>query len=245
MLFSFKPKTRFIDLLDGFVDIHNHILPSIDDGADTVEDSINLIDNLTEIGISHFIPTPHTIADVHPNSPQTITVARKKLEAALKNKGIASPIKNVSSEYMMDSSLIQLIQDNNILPLKDNYVLVEMSYLQPPINLEEILFEITNSGWIPVLAHPERYNFYGGVLPPYQNLKKLGCLFQLNMLSLGNYYGKAVNRTATELLKSDFYDFIGSDVHHMRHIENLKDLKLKGDTGIYQKLIENTKYRFS
>jgi len=118
-----------------------------------------------------------------------------------------------------------------VLTLKDKYVLVEMSYLNAPIHLYDIIFDLQVAGYKPVLAHPERYNFYHNNFNEYLRLKNAGCLFQVNLLSTVGYYGSAVAETAKELLNKGLIDFVGSDVHHKKHIESfdkkvlLKDLQ--------------------
>ena len=141
MLSIFSPKTFLWDLLVGFTDVHNHILPGIDDGAKTVEESIDLINELNNLGFKEFIATPHTMNDYYPNTYETITNAHNTVQQALTKK--LSNIKiGYSSEYMMDSHFENLLEENKIIPLKDSLILVEMSYLQPPINLEEIIYKI-------------------------------------------------------------------------------------------------------
>lgn len=227
MLSIFNKSYYLRDLLTDFVDIHNHILPGIDDGAKTVEDSITLIKELHTIGITRFINTPHTMNSYYPNTSESILDASRLLKLELKTHNLEHIVTKASSEYMMDSNFEALLENNSILPLHNNYILVEMSYLQPPINLEEIIYKINLAGYQPVLAHPERYAYYHNNLEYYKTLKTLGCLFQLNMLSLSNHYGIAIKKTAHLLLKTQMIDFIGSDTHHIRHIETLKTITLK------------------
>ena len=99
-----------------------------------------------------------------------------------------------------------------------------MSYLNPPLNLHEILFNIQIAGYKPILAHPERYNFYHQNFKEYQKLKEAGCLFQLNLLSLSNYYGRHIHTIALKLLKENLYDFVGTDTHHQRHLDALEKI---------------------
>ena len=118
----------------------------------------------------------------------------------------------------MDESFYHLIEKENLLVLKENYVLVEMSYLYPPLNLYDIIFHLQVAGYKPVLAHPERYNFYHSNLNEYKKLKKVGCFFQMNILSSAGYYGPEVAKTADYLLQNNMIDFVGSDVHHEKHL---------------------------
>lgn len=221
MLHFFKQKKTYLrDLIpDNFVDIHSHLLPGIDDGASTIEESANLINGLEEIGFKKFITTPHIMGEIWRNTSNSINEKLDSTVSEIKVPNIHNRLK-AAAEYMMDGEFTELFKKEKLLCLKDNYVLVEMSYLNPPIQLYEILFELQVAGYQPVLAHPERYLFYHEPsLSDYRKLKKVGCLFQLNMLSTTGYYGERVAKTANLLLKNGLIDFVGSDVHHKRHLE--------------------------
>ncbi len=218
MIFFKKNKPFLKDLIpNDYIDIHSHLLPGIDDGAKTIEDSLNLINGLKDIGFSEFIATPHVIRNVWDNSRSKIEETHKATSLELKSNAITNNF-NVAAEYMMDESFKNLFEEEKLLTLKDNYVLVEMSYLYPPLNLYDIIFNLQVAGYAPVLAHPERYNFYHSNLNEYKRLKKVGCLFQMNMLSSVGYYGPEVAKTADYLLQNKMIDFVGSDVHHDKHI---------------------------
>ena len=134
----------------------------------------------------------------------------------------------------------------DLFPLKENYVLVEMSYLQPPINLDLIIHNIVMKGYIPVLAHPERYTFYHHKKHYYQTLKQLGCLLQLNLLSLSDHYGKNIQKMAMYLLEENLIDFVGSDVHNENQINRLSNLVLtKNQKQWVPQIIKKTKESFS
>ena len=129
---------------------------------------------------------------------------------------------------MLDNFLIKKMNNQSLLCLKDKYLLVELSYLQPPINLSELLFELQLNGYKPVLAHPERYKYYFNNYKQLQKIKNSGCLFQLNLMSVVGYYGENTKSLATRLLRDRFIDFVGSDIHHKGHLEVFsKKFKLK------------------
>lgn len=219
MIHFFKQKPYLRDLIpNNHIDIHSHLLPGIDDGAVTVEDSENLIKGLQEIGISKFITTPHVMSDVWKNTSNGIN---EKLSATIQKLKISNGNTHIkaAAEYMIDAEFRELFHKERLLTLKENFVLVEISYLSPPIQLYEILYELQTMGYQPVLAHPERYNFYHQSMDEYKKLKNVGCLFQLNMLSATGYYGEHVAKIANSLVRECLIDFIGSDVHHNRHLE--------------------------
>ena len=147
---------------------------------------------------------------------------------------------------MLDSHFENLLKQEHLFTLKSNYVLIEMSYFQPPINLEALIFKIKLKGYIPVLAHPERYTYYHNNLNYFNRLKALGCLFQLNLLSLSEYYGKSVQKTANYLLNENLIDFAGTDAHNMYQVETLTNLILsKKRASKMLEVIQNTNTTFS
>lgn len=226
---------------EGFVDIHSHLLPGIDDGAKDLDNSIELITKMSSYGIKNFITTPHVLGDVYPNSSETI---RKKLEEVKKElikRNLTDINIRAAAEYMMDEQFSILLEKNDILTLKDNFILVEMSYFNAPYNLYDILFEIQLKGYKPILAHPERYVFYHNSLDNFYKLKKAGCLFQLNLLSLTEIYGKGVQKTSEKLLKENMYDFVGTDTHHFNHLNALQKISTKKNFGKLELLLNNNK----
>lgn len=227
MFSIFNKKFYLKDLLEGTIDIHNHILPGIDDGAPEIEDSLALIDRFGELGVKHFIATPHIMNDYYPNTPQTVSAALQKVTAALEAAGKTDVKIKAAAEYMMDHSFLDVLENEEILCLHEDYVLVEMSYFQAPINLNEILFKLQTQKYRPVLAHPERYAYYHSKkLEKYKELKERGCHFQLNILSLLGHYGSNIQAAAFALLDNNMIDFIGTDTHQLRHLEKLAAAKI-------------------
>ncbi|WP_075342111.1 tyrosine-protein phosphatase [Tenacibaculum agarivorans] len=233
------PLTEFFT--DDFVDIHSHLLPGIDDGAKDIDHSISLIKKMSSYGIKNFITTPHVLGDVYPNSTETIKNTLLEVQNALKEHNLNDISINAAAEYMMDEKFMERLAVGDILTLKDNYVLVEMSYFNAPYNLYDILFEIQLKGYKPVLAHPERYIFYHNDFQNFYKLKKAGCLFQLNLLSLTEQYGKSVKATAEKLIKENLYDFVGSDTHHHNHLNLMPKIGTKKVLKKIQDFIINNK----
>lgn len=228
MLSFFKSKPHLKDLLsEDYIDIHSHLLPGIDDGAKTIGETAKLATAFKEIGISQFITTPHISHYIWNNTSQTIIENSIETKLALESNNIKMPFL-AAAEYFMDDWFENHFKTEKLLTLKDNYVLVEMSYMNAPVQLYKILFDLQVAGYIPVLAHPERYLFYHKNLNEYEKLKKAGCLFQLNLLALVGYYGERINAIANHLLKKRMYDFTGTDVHHSKHINSFNQ-KIKTD----------------
>ena len=227
---------------NGFVDMHSHLLPGIDDGAKDLDASIALIEKMSSYGIKNFITTPHILGDVYPNTPEIIKSKLKEVKDELLRRNITDVKIDAAAEYMMDEQFSAIIEKNEeILTLKDNLILVEMSYFSPPINLYDILFQLQLKGYKPILAHPERYNSYHTNFQDYYKLKRAGCLFQLNLLSLTEQYGKYVQKTAEKLLKENMYDFVGTDTHHQNHLQLLQKVSTKKNFKKIEQLLLNTK----
>ncbi len=229
ILFFFKKSyPLLVDIIpENYVDIHSHLLPGIDDGAKNIDETISMISELKKLGFSKFVTTPHIMTFVWENSRKIIEDTLNLTVKNLENSGTLTPIKS-GAEYMMDMNFLKIFKEEKLLTLKDDYVLVEMSYINAPIQLYDIIFELQVEGYIPVLAHPERYNFYHNNINEYKKLKNSGCLFQLNLLSTTGYYGPQISKSADVLLQNNLIDFVGSDVHHQKHIDFLsKKIVLK------------------
>jgi len=240
----FKSKPALQELIpNNHVDIHSHLIPGIDDGAQTFEDTMRLTKALQAFGISQLITTPHVIEYVWDNSRDFIKAKEADTRIELEKKQITIPF-HAAAEYMMDDHFVQLFKTEDLLTLKDKYVLVEMSYINPPIQLYSILFDLQVAGYIPVLAHPERYLFYHHNFQEYDKLKKAGCLFQLNLLSTVGYYGEGIAKIAEKLLKNGMYSFVGSDVHHDNHIAAFdQKVKFKDLTPLNEAIANNQFFR--
>ena len=239
-LFNFKPKLSEL-IPSNYVDIHSHVLPGIDDGAKNINESKFLMEAMIGFGFKKCITSPHTMANVYNNTIETITTAKKTVETNLPDLAKKLDLK-AASEYFIDENFIENFKSNPLLTIKDNYVLVEMSFLNPPIQLHEYLFELQLAGYQPVLAHPERYVFYHNNFPAFETLKKMGLKFQLNLLSSVGYYGPDVLKAANNLLKQGFIDFVGSDIHHKQHIDSFARKVILKETKAFEIAIENNQF---
>lgn len=244
MFLFFKNKPVLKDLIpSNYVDIHSHLLPGIDDGALTFEQTLELVQALQGFGVSQFITTPHIMYQVWDNTKESVLAVKDQTIFKLEKNEIRVPFR-AASEYLMDNQFVKLFQTAELLTLKDNYVLVEMSYINAPMQLYNILFDLQVAGYIPVLAHPERYTFYHNNFDEYVKLKRVGCLFQLNLLAVVGYYGEAIAKIAEQLLQKGMYDFVGSDVHHNKHIASFEEkVKLKDVTALKEVISNNQFFR--
>ena len=245
MLSFFKNKPSLQDIIpNNFIDIHSHLLPGIDDGSKSMEDTFILYKKMKGIGIEQFITTPHVINHIWENSRESIEALEAKTKKKLESNFPEVKFK-AAAEYMIDIDLISLFNQEKLLTLKDNHVLVEMSYVNPPIQLYDIIFEIQLAGYIPVLAHPERYLFYYSNFTEYHKLKKAGCLFQLNLLSTVGYYGENVTKIAEKLLKKGMINFVGSDIHHQNHVASFQNkINFKDISPLKEAIFNNSFFKF-
>lgn len=229
MISLFKPKSKKNYNLSWLVgDMHSHLLPGIDDGSPDVETSKVLISGLQELGLERFIATPHIYAEIHPNDRRTITAAQQQLNQALAADGGFGALQiDAAAEYMIDDSFRGYFEEQQpsqqphqhppmLLPQRQ--VLVEMSYQYERQDFYDQLFQLQLQGLTPVLAHPERYGYYHNEPKVYKRIKERGCRFQLNILSLSGYYGDGVRKMAQLLVKEGMIDYVGTDLHHPKHL---------------------------
>ena len=239
-MFFFNKRTILKDLIpDDHIDFHSHLLFGIDDGAKSFEDTLGLVQSLIGFGIKQFITTPHVMQHVWENSSASIIARQNEVQVLLQQHQIDVSFK-AAAEYLMDDHFVQLFKKQPLLTLKDNYVLVEMSYINAPIQLYDILFDLQVAGYKPILAHPERYTFYHHNFEEYRKLKKAGCLFQLNLLSVVGYYGEGVAKTAQKLLTEGLIDFASSDTHHQKHIAAYDEKVLLKNSKPLEEAIANS-----
>ena len=140
-------------------DIHSHLIPNIDDGCTNLENSINCIKNLKEMGFNKIVTTPHIMAGVYPNTSEIINTGLELLKQSLIEANIDVVIE-AAAEYKIDELFAEYLANDNLLTFGDNYVLIELSFVAPPVNLEEVIFSMRTKGYKPILAHPERYRYW-------------------------------------------------------------------------------------
>lgn len=218
-LFSKESKIKKSGLLDKKSDVHSHILYGVDDGVQQLEESLQILRELENLGIETLWCTPHIMEDI-PNQTNFLQERFLQLEQAYKGKIQL----HLAAEYMIDTVFNKRLLDKDLLPHGElkNHLLVETSYFNPPLNLDQTLKDIYSTGYYPLLAHPERYAYM--TEEDYSKLKAEGIRFQLNLLSLKGMYGKMAQKKAEWILSKGFYDQVGSDIHSISQIHALNDL---------------------
>jgi protein-tyrosine phosphatase len=226
MFSIFKSKAKIPVNLSTFFtqDMHSHILPGIDDGAPDVATSLSLIKGMQHAGIKQFFGTPHIMAELHRNTKNTIEQAYQALKSALAQEGIDIPL-HYAAEYMLDEGFLHHL-NGGLLTLYNNYVLIETPFYQEPIDIEDVLFKMETAGYKGILAHPERYHYIDEKLKVLDKYIDRGFKLQLNFLALSGYYGPKERDVANKILDAGLYSFVGTDLHHERHLSRLSNMVL-------------------
>lgn len=219
-------------------DMHSHLIPGIDDGAQDVVASLELIKGLIHLGYKKLITTPHIMWDMYQNTPEIILNGLERLRRALQLEGMQIEV-NAAAEYFLDDHVTELLNRKAaLLPVNGKMVLVEFSMAFPSLNIKNVLFDMQMQGYQPILAHPERYIYLENAKNFYDELKEAGCLFQVNLLSLTGYYGKSVTDLANYLIKKGYYNLAGTDLHNTRQLQSLHNPVL---TDGLKKLLDSCK----
>lgn len=195
-------------IFQGMTDYHSHLLPGVDDGVQTPEESLEILRLYEELGIREVWFTPHIMEDI----PNTTAGLRSRFEQF--QKLYTGNIRlHLAAEYMLDNLFKERQAHRDLLPLgvEGNHLLVETSYFNPPVDLYTMLEKIKLAGYFPVLAHPERYVYMEET--DYRRLKELGVRFQLNLPSLVGGYGHWVKKKAEWLRMQSMITLYGTDIH--------------------------------
>lgn len=195
-------------ILRGMTDYHSHLLPGVDDGVQTVEESLEILRLYEQLGIHEVWFTPHIMEDI----PNTTSGLRSRFEQF--QKRYTGNIRlHLAAEYMLDNLFKERLAHRDLLPIGEegNHLLVETSYFNPPMDLYGMIEKIKSAGFVPVLAHPERYTYME--IKEYHRLKEAGVMFQSNLPSLVGAYGGLVKKKVEELYAKAMINLYGTDTH--------------------------------
>ena len=220
-LFGKKKNENPFDFSKIVVDMHSHLVPGIDDGSQSLEESIDLIRSLKNLGYKKIITTPHIMADRYKNTPEIIKTGLKKIRQVLENQRIEIEI-DAAAEYLIDDLFVTKIKEGELLTMGDNFILVELSYFIEPPNLNNVFFELQTNGYNVILAHPERYTYWHENFEKYQDLYDRGIYLQLNINSLTGWYSKESMHIAQKLIDNKLIKFLGSDTHNAVYMNELQ-----------------------
>jgi protein-tyrosine phosphatase len=222
------PPASFSDLQ---CDMHSHFIPGIDDGARTLNDSLALITAFEQMGFRKVITTPHVMSDHYRNTSDIILRGLDSIKEEAAKRGLSVSIE-AAAEYYLDYDLEQKLKQEPLLTFGKNYLLFELSFMNPPDHLFHFCFEAQMKGYRPVLAHPERYSYWHRDFEKFETLVEKGVLLQLNLNSLVGYYSPEVRKMAEKLIQAGLVSFLGSDCHHDGHLRVLE--KIPGNNAFNQ-----------
>ena len=219
--FNRKPQSLF----EGLCDMHNHLLPGIDDGSKDLSMSIKMLESYHKLGFKSVIPTPHIYQDLYPNTPKSISDSFKQLREVKSLENVPS-LDFYGAEYMVDETFMKNLEIGvPSLILCSRYLLLEINFFGGTQLLDKACFQLLQKKTTPILAHPERYMLIDK-LDQFKDLKEKGFYFQLNALSLMGHYGRQVKQKAEMILNAGLYDFVATDAHHNENLEKLKLLRI-------------------
>ena len=225
-MFSFFKKNKGPGRLWFETDIHCHIIPGVDDGCPDVETSMQILDEMHSLGLRRVIASPHVTEVTFENSRDTLEPAYRQLQQRMSQAGAGSvPEVMYSSENRLDGLFTKNFENDSLITIPGNdgrYVLIENAFVQEPWDLDNIIFRLQVKGYRPIMAHPERFVYYHEHPERYERLHSV-VPFQVNMLSLAGYYGKTVRKVAESMIDKGFVDFLGTDIHNLRHTAAIRE----------------------
>lgn len=231
------------------IDLHTHILPSVDDGPADIEESIRIVRDGMEDGVSAFVLTPHVKDEGDWERLDLIRQAFISLKDECAARGIGARL-IIGAEFLLTPSLPERLKKNSTLTINGagRHVLIELPFHQFPIYAEDRVFQLLLDGFIPVIAHPERYTYLNKKWDVFKKWAESGVMFQVNTGSLNGKYGIIVKWRAKSLLKNGLVNFLGSDIHSSKDKrcsfrDALKVVRhVKSDNGIILTAEEFSKY---
>ena len=221
----FKKKEPLLDPVDFSVvhtDIHSHFIPGIDDGAQTMEESLELIKRMKQLGFKKIITTPHVMSDYYRNTKENILEGKKQVVDELERNYLKIQF-DASAEYYLDDDLERKVMENEVIPIQNKYLLFELPFISEPMHLDSFIFSVQTQGYNLILAHPERYSYWQNDKGKYHKLKDKDVFFQINLNSLSGYYGPDIKAMAEWLIDEDLVELVGTDCHRMDHLDILEN----------------------
>lgn len=223
------------------VDIHSHLLPHLDDGVKSFEESIAILKAFEDMGYQKIITTPHIMKEYYDNTRDTIAEQYEALTQKIIEEKLNIEVEFAAEYYLDEFFLEKLSNKEPLLHFGENFVLVETSFYNPPVFLKDVFFQMHTLGYKPVLAHPERYIYLYNHSRMLDELMDMQIYFQINLGSLVNYYGSSARKLANSMLDKNYVHFLGSDCHNLHHLEIIrKTLKSKSYQSIsFDNLLNN------
>lgn len=221
-------------------DMHSHFIPGVDDGAQTMDDSLQLLQKMQALGYKKCITTPHIKMDIYPNSEEKLRRVFYQLQEEKVRAGIGIEVE-LAAEYYLDDTFAERLKERELLCFgKQRYVLMEFSFTTPPVFEEDTFKRVLDRGYIPILAHFERYLYFHGKPEVAEKYRKMGVNTQMNLLSLTGHYGPDIRKQAERMVDDCLFDFVGTDAHRIQHLQLLEDhLSLPYLAELGKRLVKN------
>jgi len=216
-----------VDLSIFKVDMHSHLIPNIDDGSKSIDETINLLLKFESMGYRKIITTPHIMSDHYPNTKEVILKGLSDVRRELSKLNL-DIILEAAAEYYFDYELMKnVINKEKLLVFGDNYLLVEFPFHSKPNEIETLFFQLLLQGYKPVIAHFERYLYFNDFVYLAREWREKGIFIQLNFSSIFNFYGSEVRYRAEKLIDSEQVDFAASDCHNVENLILLESNRSK------------------
>lgn len=221
------------------IDMHCHLIPSVDDGSRCIEESIECLQTLKEVGYKKVFVTPHFQHPRFPNDEDDIIRRYEHLCNAAAEAGVEIELGGIAGEYRIDSGFKPRMENPRFLKVAGKYLLVEFSLHHQMPGCDEMIFELQMNGYEVILAHPERYPYLNIDGTRIEQLLNQGVLFQVNILSFGGFYGEEAQRRAFAMVDRGWISFLGTDTHNALYCQALREVS---NSRKVEKLIEKHKF---
>lgn len=227
-MFDFLFKKRKYEPIPIFevlgTDMHCHLVPKVDDGSKCIEESVECMKALASVGYKKMILTPHFQTPRFENDEDDIVRRYEEMKRQASDMGVEIDFCGIGGEYRIDSGFAKRLENPRFLQIGGKYVLVEFSLHQQMMGCDEMIFDMQMKGYEVILAHPERYPYLNVGGSRMEQLKNQGVFFQVNVLSLGGFYGEEAKRRAFEMVEGGLVEFLGTDTHNSMYAQALIDL---------------------
>ncbi len=206
--------------MSGYVDLHLHYVPGVDDGVRTLDESRQMLEGLKAVGYERCVATPHIRSGMFENRKAGLEQGFRDVSEQL--VGAAIPLLGLASEHFFDDVFWQLFERREVLPYPgNNAILVELHPDRWPRGLTERFFQMQVRGLRPMLAHPERYSPLANDTDALDALLDAGAMTQLDLMSLVGHYGDRPRRVAERMLEEGAYDIACSDAHRPEDVDRV------------------------
>jgi protein-tyrosine phosphatase len=230
--------------VSGYIDLHLHYVPGVDDGVSTIDEALQVCRGLKSLGYGRLVTTPHIREGMFENDRAGLTSAFEQLVAQLGNDPTL-PSLGLSAEHHCDSQLLARIEGDGLMPYPGGHaLLLELPNEALPVALDRLVFRIASKGYRTVLAHPERYVPLFKRTDPVDKLLDQDVALQLDLMSLVGKYGRAARKAAERMLEEGAYTIAATDTHGVPDLARVEEAlkllhKLVGDDEARLLLAEN------